>query len=489
MKKLLSVLMVGLITTCTTFAIVTEKTNTVNLVLANVCDGSFNDFNLQLSGYDNQKFVFRYNTSLTGVNCVFRITKPIQGTIYLDVPATSITVSGTNVTWSIARTNIPPPGNYYGELLSYESTSTNIYRSLAQGKLPITWSLYLNETNYFQRITTNASVGQVYVHPNWIDPPWVIGTSGMAEAYVLLTTYNAYTATIVNTNAAFQALFNAQVNTNVGFQALHTAQATTNIAIAARMAAVEGYTNAAYTALTNGSAGTWTNLSQYNNDIAGLSTNLSLFNNDIGFLTNEPTFLASVAYNINAAGTTRWEKASTDATSATGNVATLQVATGTLNTAIGNLNTATGNLNTAVGNLQTATNSLQDQINNLGGIMFRYFADSSSNVFVLATGTNITATLATTTYTFTIPSGVQIMSAVIKWNGLSLGSSFKVVLAEDLMNTTAMTRHPAIFQAYRSDNGNIIAGASCRPDDLVNFNTENVYGLQAINYNICVFNW
>jgi hypothetical protein len=149
----------------------------VSLTLANVCDGSFNDFNFKVSGYDSQKFKFTYDVSLAGLDCVFRITKPIQGTIYLDVPVTDITVATSNITWTISRTNIPPPGNYYGELLSYDAGTTNVYRSLAQGKLPVTWSLYLNETNYFQRSTTNAAVGQVYIHPSWVYPPWTSSTN------------------------------------------------------------------------------------------------------------------------------------------------------------------------------------------------------------------------------------------------------------------------------------------------------------------------
>lgn len=208
-RKLLSIIAsLGLLLPC--YGLVTEHTNSVNLTLANVCDGSFNDFNFKISGYDSQKFKFGYNVSLAGVDCVFRITKPIQGTIYLDVPVTDITVSTTNVTWTISRTNIPPPGNYYGELLSYDAGTTNIYRSLAQGKLPVTWSLYLNETNYFQRSTTNAQVGQVYIHPTWQTPPWTV-SSNFAPLASYQATSNALDvaeATITNHTSQIGAISN-----------------------------------------------------------------------------------------------------------------------------------------------------------------------------------------------------------------------------------------------------------------------------------------
>ena len=185
MKRLNTIIAFGLLAVLPAFGLITEHTNTVNLTLADVCDGTFNDFKFQIAGYDDQVFNFNYDVALTDVAATFRITKPIEGTIYLDVAVTDVTVSGTNVTFSIARTNIPPPGSYYGELLFFEASSTNYYRSGAQGKLPITWSLYLNETNYFNRSTTNAGVGQVYLHPNWIDPPWISTTSGLGSIYVI----------------------------------------------------------------------------------------------------------------------------------------------------------------------------------------------------------------------------------------------------------------------------------------------------------------
>jgi hypothetical protein len=229
------IISVALLLPC--YGLVTEHTNSVSLTLANVCDGSFNDFNFKVSGYDSQKFKFTYDVSLAGLDCVFRITKPIQGTIYLDVPVTDITVATSNITWTISRTNIPPPGNYYGELLSYDAGTTNVYRSLAQGKLPVTWSLYLNETNYFQRLTTNAQVGQTYVHPNWVYPPWVTTNyiNGLSNYVVLVDG-------------------NLQTNINIASNALHTAILASDVSATAETAArtnseyLQGLTNADFEA-------------------------------------------------------------------------------------------------------------------------------------------------------------------------------------------------------------------------------------------------
>ncbi len=213
-------MLIGLLACGAAFGLATQKTNMVNLVLANVCDGTFNDFKFQLSGYDDQVFKFNYDVSLSGVAASFRITKPMDGTIYLDVPITSVTISGTNATFSIARSNIPPPGSYYGELLSYEANSTNFYRSLAQGKLPVTWSLYLNESNFFARATNTVGIGQVYVHPNWIDPPWLSSTGALGTVYFTIA------------NSLVLSNWTDIINT----------KATNNLA---SITALQGYTNAA----------------------------------------------------------------------------------------------------------------------------------------------------------------------------------------------------------------------------------------------------
>lgn len=623
MKKLISIFLSLFVVSNISYAVVIEHTNTVNLVLANVCDGTFNDFKFQMSGYDNQKFVFNFDRNLSDISCQFRITKPIEGTVYLDVPASEITASGTSVTWSISRTNIPPPGTYYGELLSYDIASTNIYRSLAQGKLPITWSLYLNETNYFQRTTTNAAVGQVYVHPNWINPPWLttndtpsalyytIAKGNTLSAYVdSVNGYvdniksntgkwesaygwgnhstNGYITNYTETDPAWVAQSNSVIsNNNLGvtaygwgnhadagyvtsstniFNGLYSADrsalgtnlsgltqgtytgAVDSIAYTGVTVLVEGrvyawgftkqnsygtstlsiasfsltktasgaesnyftfagtdsnlvlrldgdgssksdvtgvyvqqitngdmnvahnmyvggtLTVAGKTNVYVGDPGTWTNLSQYNNDLPGLTTNLSDYNNDVGYLTNEPTFLASVAYGINAAGTTRWEKAATDGATATNETAVLR----------------------------GATNSLQTQIDNIGAnLMYRYAAMTNANeqVEVFATGTNIVCTRTNTTLNVSIPSGVKLLSMRVRWDGVNNGSSFNLVLGtNDMTNASAVNRWGAVFAAYREDTGALIAGASCRLDTS-NYDTLIIQGLSAATINHCRFNF
>lgn len=122
--------------------------------------------------------------------------------------------------------------------------------------------------------------------------------------------------------------------------------------------------------------------------------------------------------------------------------------------------------------------------------VFRYYADTASNVFVTATGTGVVSSLGGTTHTFTVPAGVKVLSACVKWDNAA-GTSFTIVMAEDGMNASADNRIPAFEKAWRKDTGSEITSANSRIDDLVNFNKETVWGLSATPTGIiyCKFIW
>jgi hypothetical protein len=184
------------------------------------------------------------------------------------------------------------------------------------------------------------------------------------------------------------------------------------------------------------------------NNLPGVSTNLSDFNNDAGFIT---TIASSGA----------WNKASTDAATATNETATLR----------------------------TATNSLQTQISNIGGIMYRYvaMATASEQIEVLATTTNITAARVGTTVTMTIPAGTRLLSMRLRWDGVNNGSTFNLNLGtNDMSNSGVTDRWGAMFFAYREDTGALIAGASCRLDTS-NYDVLIIQGLPTACISNCRF--
>lgn len=176
------------------------KTNRVDLVLSNTCDGTWSDFNFQWSGYDDQLYKMYFDIGCPDaaqVRPAFRLTKPIEGTIYLEydnTAAIAMSADGSGnmlLSLTIDHTNVPPPGIYYGEFLLYNVAATNSYRSVAQGAVNVTWSLYLNETNYFDALSkTNAQTGQVYIHPNWSAPPWITSTDQVFSSYATLNMHS-----------------------------------------------------------------------------------------------------------------------------------------------------------------------------------------------------------------------------------------------------------------------------------------------------------
>lgn len=136
--------------------------------------------------------------------------------------------------------------------------------------------------------------------------------------------------------------------------------------------------------------------------------NRVFINGQSAFPTNEPLFIASPAYGITAALTTAWNKASTDAVTATSQCATLS-----------------------------------GQIAAIGGLaVLRYnvLSNATDCIDVVATIAGITAARDGTTITMTIPAGGHVLSAVVRWDG-TLGAAFTLDMGTvDMVNASALTR-------------------------------------------------
>jgi len=115
--------------------------------------------------------------------------------------------------------------------------------------------------------------------------------------------------------------------------------------------------------------------------------------------------------------------------------------------------------------------------------MYRYTALTlgANNVEVLATYTGITATLGGGIITFTIPSGVKIISAKIRVDGVSTITIDMGTV--DMANSTASDRWMPTVQAWREDTGQQLMGMTTLMD-LVTFSKFNIYGL--INSTKCL---
>ena len=149
MKKLTSIIALALLG-ASTFAAFPANENTTVVNIDQVT-GNFDSFNYKWIGEDDQNITWTLTNasgyvSLTGYLMAARISQ--NGTVYVDIPTGSITVANSNVTFSIARTNIPPNSDYDFEGWAMDAATTNLARTMVQGRVNISKSLY-QDTNSF----------------------------------------------------------------------------------------------------------------------------------------------------------------------------------------------------------------------------------------------------------------------------------------------------------------------------------------------------
>ena len=212
MKKISILFLSSLFVFCGYSQIALIHTNYLETTVGGADDGSYSDFNFKWSGYDNQKLTFNFDQGsilYSNVNLVsFRLTQPKDGTIYYERSSIPIDVTGestitlssinTNIyavynttdasltnrmsyVFGISNTNIPPRRIYYAELLGTLTTTPGVQRTLAQGMVSVTHSLFNNDADYFTVSRTNAEVGQVYLHPSWVYLGDVLSTGAIRQ--------------------------------------------------------------------------------------------------------------------------------------------------------------------------------------------------------------------------------------------------------------------------------------------------------------------
>ena len=122
------------------------KTNDIPITMYSDGGHDFKQFSKRVSGYSDQYFHFHFDQSMTGVSPSFKMSYPPDGsttnrTTVFSV-TTNFTVSTTNITFFVDRTNlVMRPRTYHAELWG-DVTATDIGSPLARGKVTITKSLF-----------------------------------------------------------------------------------------------------------------------------------------------------------------------------------------------------------------------------------------------------------------------------------------------------------------------------------------------------------
>ena len=136
--------------TLAAYAAFPTKENT-EIVNPDEVTGNWDSFKFNWVGMNDQKVTLVLSNSAGYINITnyfvqVRLSK--AGTTYTEVNNTSITKTTTSITFQVAATNIGPVDTYQAEAFCWEGATTNLARTLAQGKVVVSKSLY-SDTNSF----------------------------------------------------------------------------------------------------------------------------------------------------------------------------------------------------------------------------------------------------------------------------------------------------------------------------------------------------
>lgn len=199
----------------------------------------------------------------------------------------------------------------------------------------------------------------------------------------------------------------------------------------------------------------------------------------IGIGTKTPTAQLTVAENVhlNAPGrTTSYDSVYVKDIS-TGHMKTVhKYLVGGDSTTITGLGTNIQVLEPTANNYTIRVTESDSSVTNEKDSLFRYsiYSSGNNNVEVLATMTGITASLIGSQFTFSIPSGVRIVSAKVRVENFS--SLTFIMGTTDMTNTSMANRWMPIVAGWREDTGQQLMGITTTMD-LSTFTKFTVNGL------------
>ena len=125
--------------------------------------GNFDSFNWKWLGVNSQSnsfFIKNGSTwvDLDGLNIGYKMSKNTRAGQVSYVSSTNVTISDSNVYFSVANTNIPADGTYLFEVYAWSGVSTSTSATLAQGKIKVNQSLYEDNDGTFPWPDTGANL-------------------------------------------------------------------------------------------------------------------------------------------------------------------------------------------------------------------------------------------------------------------------------------------------------------------------------------------
>ena len=122
------------------------QTNSASITINSTTGQRFDQFKFDIGSYNDQAFDFDFNESLAGVDAYFKMSQISSTGQVTYLYTTNLTVSTTNVTFDIARTNIlMPTGLYLSEVYADDPSGSAL--SVARGKINVSRSLFSTDSD------------------------------------------------------------------------------------------------------------------------------------------------------------------------------------------------------------------------------------------------------------------------------------------------------------------------------------------------------
>ena len=169
MKRLIATVLCGLLAATGAFAAFPTNTSTKTIALDKL-KPDFTDFRFSWRGYDSQSVTFTIETTsgtgldMTGSLASFQATKQVAGgsnVAFIAISTSDTTIATSNITFTVAYTNIPPDGVYKAELFLQDASTPVVTRSLGRGTIKVEQSLFASDASDFTFPSLTATLADL----------------------------------------------------------------------------------------------------------------------------------------------------------------------------------------------------------------------------------------------------------------------------------------------------------------------------------------
>jgi hypothetical protein len=173
MKRLIALFMIA----ASSALALGPQTNSANITIDSSTGDRFDQFKFDIGSYNDQSFSLNFDQSITGADTYFKMSQAATTGQVTYLYVTNLTVSTTNVSWDVARTNILMPlGVYLSEV--YADDPSGSARSIARGKINVSRSLFSTDSDVITQGVVTSLTSYVRKDGDFDQFTGLTGTSG-----------------------------------------------------------------------------------------------------------------------------------------------------------------------------------------------------------------------------------------------------------------------------------------------------------------------